>query len=135
MECNETALKHRNALLSAILQCDGMVVQYLTEMIEEYNLDVAEAVELARKNSNGFSLNTLSLYLLKEAYAITFANVRLSFDPDDEYDLDVLKFGEQYLDFHLGITGLHITIKDKLAIENGWPEVFVKSLTEKINEI
>lgn len=135
MECIRTGLKHRNALLSAILKCDGMTIQYLTEMIEEYELDVTEAVQHTREAQSGISLDNLVLYLMEQAYEKVFAEIRNEFDPEDEYDLDVLKFRDQYIKIHPKGMASHITIRNKLAIHNGWPKEFVNRLSEKVIDI
>lgn len=135
MENSQTGLKHRTDLLSAILQCDGMTVQYLCELIEEHNLDVCEAVSSAQQMPSGQSFDTLTLYLLTQAFEKTFIDIRADFDPDDEYDLDELKFRDRYTNIHLNKMDSKITIKQKQAIKDGWPKVFVNRLSCKVIDI
>ncbi len=135
MENLQTGLKHRNDLLSAILQCDGMTLQYLCELIEEYNLDVSDAVSNARETSSGISFDTLTLYLLIQAFDNTFISLRAEFDPDDEYDLDEIKFRDWYVDVHLNKMDSKITIKKKQAIQDDWPKEFVNRLSQKVVNI
>ncbi len=135
MEHLETGLKHRNSLLSAILNCDGMTVQYIAEMIEEYGLDATDAVHHANEAPSGLSLDSLLLFLMEQAYEKFFEEIRNDFDPENEYDLDGLKFREQYIKIHPKGMDSHITIKAKLAIKSGWPENFVNKLSEKLIDI
>lgn len=135
MENLQTGLKHRNNLLSAILQCDGITVQYLCELIEEHNLDINDAVSYARETPAGISFDTLTLYLLIQAFDNTFINLRADFDSDDEYDLDELKFRDRYVDIHLNKMDSKITIKKKQAIQDDWPKEFVNRLSQKVADI
>lgn len=135
METIETGIKHRTTLLSAILKCDGMTIQYLTEMIEEYGLDATDAVYHAYGTPSGLSLDSLLLYLMEQVYEKIFADIRNDFDPEDNYDLDELKFREQYIEFHPKGMDTYITIKNELAIYNGWPEKFVNKLSQVLVDI
>lgn len=135
MENLQTGLKHRNNLLSAIMECDGMTIQYLCELIEEYDLDVNDAVYNAREMPAGLTFDTITLYLLTEAFTNTFIAVQAEFDPDNEYDLDELKFRNWYTEFHLNKMDSKITIKQNQAIQDGWPKLFVKRLSQKVVDI
>ena len=135
MENIYTAFKHRDNLLSAILQCDGMALQYFCGLIEEYSLYVNDAVANAKESPNGLTFDSLVLYLLCQTFEKVFIDLRADFDSDNEYDLDELKFRDRYTKFHLNKMDSKITIKKKIAIEDGWPKEFVEQLSEKIVDI
>ena len=135
MENLNTGLKHRNDLLSAIMECDDMTIQYLCELIEEHNLDVSEAIYNARQMPSGLTFDTIILYMLVQTFINIFIDVRADFDPDDEYDLDELKFSDRYINIQLNKMDSKITIKKDLAIQEGWPKKFINQLLKRVVDI
>lgn len=72
---------------------------------------------------------------MKQAHEKVFAEIRNEFDSEGEYNLDMLKFRDQYIKIHPKGIASHITIQNKLAIHNGWPKEFVNRLSEKVIDI
>lgn len=134
MENLNTGWKHRDAMLQVILQCEGMAIQTIAELIEEYNLDITHAVTSAKEDHSGLSFKTLITNLLFQAYFQLFRNLHTLYDLAGDVDMDAINFLE-YIELKIGIIDGDIKTKKELAIQNGWPKDFVECLSEELGGV